>query len=131
VLPGFIANPYPLMRGAEVFVLSSNAEGFPNGLVEAMAVGTPVIATNCASGPSEILAETRREAITDLTLAAHGIVVPPNAVTSMAQALRAMADPALRQSYGAKAATRARLYGAVVAKDRYWAVLREAMAEKR
>jgi glycosyltransferase involved in cell wall biosynthesis len=131
VLPGFIANPYPLMRGAEVFVLSSNAEGFPNGLVEAMAVGTPVIATNCASGPSEILAETRREAITDLTLAAHGIVVPPNAVTSMAQALRAMADPALRQSYGAKAATRARLYGAVVAKDRYWAVLREAMAAKR
>lgn len=131
VMPGFVDNPYPLMRGAEVFVLSSNAEGFPNGLVEAMAVGAPVIATNCPSGPSEILAELKREEIHDTLRAAHGLVVPPNSSTHMADALRAMGDPELRRSYGAKAAARARAYGAAVAKSRYWAVLREAMAAKR
>ena len=131
LMPGFVANPYPLMRGAELFVLSSNAEGFPNGLVEAMAVGAPVIATNCASGPSEILAEMKRDAINDTLLAAHGVVVPPNSATHMAEALRAMADPELRRSYGAKAAKRARDYGAGVAKDRYWSVLRAAIAAKR
>lgn len=131
IMPGFVENPYALMRGAEMFVLSSNAEGFPNGLVEAMAVGAPVIATNCASGPSEILAETNRDAITDVLLAPHGIVVPPNSQLQMAEALRAMADPEVRRNYGLRAAERARAYGATVAKDRYWAVLREAMSAKR
>jgi hypothetical protein len=68
---------------------------------------------------------------TDTLRAEHGIVVPPNSVAHMAEALRAMAAPETRRSYGAKAAQRARAYGAVVAKDRYWAVLRDAMAAKR
>lgn len=130
LLPGFVANPYPLMAGAEIFLLSSNAEGFPNGLVEAMAVGAPVIATNCASGPSEILAEMKRDAIHDTIAAAHGIVVPPNSVGHMTNALRTLGHPELRREYSAKAAQRARAYGAAVAKERYWTVLREAMAAK-
>ncbi|GAQ00038.1 glycosyltransferase [Leptolyngbya sp. NIES-2104] len=54
-LPGFVENPYPYMAGASVFVLSSVIEAFGNVLVESMAVGTPVVATNCGSGPTEIL----------------------------------------------------------------------------
>ena len=54
-LPGFVANPYKYMKQAAMFVLSSRWEGFANVLVEAMAVGAPVVATDCASGPSEIL----------------------------------------------------------------------------
>ena len=53
-LPGFVDNPYAYMARANVFVLSSAWEGFGNVLVEALAVGTPVISTNC-SGPAEIL----------------------------------------------------------------------------
>jgi glycosyltransferase involved in cell wall biosynthesis len=57
VFPGFVANPYAYMAQAAVLVLSSAWEGFGNVLVEAMAAGTPVVSTNCESGPAEILAD--------------------------------------------------------------------------
>jgi glycosyltransferase involved in cell wall biosynthesis len=59
VLPGFVSNPYAYMAAAAVCVLSSRWEGLGNVLIESMAGGTPVVSTDCPSGPAEILAGGR------------------------------------------------------------------------
>jgi glycosyltransferase involved in cell wall biosynthesis len=129
VMPGFAANPFPTLARANFYVSPSNAEGFPNSLLEAMSVGLPVIATNCPSGPSEVLADLPRERVgPGVTFAPHGILVAPNDPDAMAQALQAMADPARRQSYAGQAPKRAADFGVARAKDAYWAVIREAAA---
>jgi glycosyltransferase involved in cell wall biosynthesis len=56
-LPGYVQNPYAYMARSAVFVLSSAWEGLPTVLIEAMALGIPVVSTDCESGPSEILAD--------------------------------------------------------------------------
>lgn len=53
--PGFDANPYRWMKAANCLVLSSLWEGLPTVIVEAMAIGLPVVATDCPSGPSELI----------------------------------------------------------------------------
>ena len=54
-LPGFVGNPAGYMARAAVFAMSSSWEGMPVALIEALALGTPVVSTNCPSGPAEIL----------------------------------------------------------------------------
>lgn len=54
-MPGFVDNPFAYMRQADVYVMSSNWEGLPSVLIEALAVGGNIVATDCRSGPREIL----------------------------------------------------------------------------
>ena len=104
-LPGFVPNPYPFMRAADVFVLSSRWEGLPTVLLEALAVGTKVVSTDCPSGPDEILDRGRfgtlvpvgdPDALADAILDAIGAPRP-----AVEEALTAYAPANVRRRYAA------------------------------
>lgn len=54
-LLGYVSNPFPLIRQADLFLMTSDWEGMPNGLVEAMGLGVAAVATDCEFGPGEII----------------------------------------------------------------------------
>ena len=75
-LVGFQSNPYAFMARSALFVLSSAWEGSPNVLTEALALGTPAVATDCPSGPAEVLDGGR-----------FGPLVPVGDVSALARAM--------------------------------------------
>jgi len=64
--PGFVKNPYAYLSRAALFVLSSAWEGSPNSLTEALALGTPLVSTDCPDGPREILEGGRHGPLVDV-----------------------------------------------------------------
>ena len=75
-MPGFVDNPFPYMARAGAFVLSSRWEGLPNVLIQALALGAPAVATDCPSGPAEVLAGSERAflvPVDDASALAEGI----------------------------------------------------------
>jgi glycosyltransferase involved in cell wall biosynthesis len=82
-LPGFEANPFRYLARARLFVLSSAWEGLPGVLIQAMACGTPVVSTDCPSGPREVLENGRL-----------GPLVPVGDASALADAIaRTLDDP--------------------------------------
>lgn len=86
-LPGLVTNVPEYLNQADLFVMPSRFEGFPMALCEAMAVGLPVLAADCLSGPREIIAD-----------GINGILVKTEDVDALAVGLdRLMSDPIKRQ----------------------------------
>lgn len=75
-LPGQVSNPLDWLRAATVYALCSRVEGLPTTIIEAMTVGTPVVSTDCPSGPRELLQDGR-----------IGPLVPMDDTPAMANAL--------------------------------------------
>ena len=110
VLAGFRANPYPLIRHARFAVFCSRAEGFPNAMTEAMALSVPVIATDCPSGPAEILHDVVRVNPIHTFKAEFGLLVPMDDQNALIQALRLMNDDTLRSHYRRKSQDRIKAF---------------------
>jgi N-acetylgalactosamine-N,N'-diacetylbacillosaminyl-diphospho-undecaprenol 4-alpha-N-acetylgalactosaminyltransferase len=108
---GFDKNPFKYVSRSNCFVLSSDVEGFPNVLIEALACGKPVISTDCSSGPRELLApatDLHHRAINNYEVGEYGILTPVNDVIALAAAMKKMyEDEVLRNQFSEKAAKRA------------------------
>ena len=80
-LPGHVDNPYAAFARASLFVLSSDWEGLPTVLIEALACGCPIVSTDCPSGPAEILQGGR-----------YGSIVPMGDAVALADAMARTLD---------------------------------------
>ena len=109
-LLGFRENPYPYLAHADYLVSTSNAEGFPNGIAEAMCLGKPVIATNCQSGPAEILTGDNNTHTDSYLMAEHGILSKVNDIESVAQSIRTMESVGNIVMYQEKSLQRATVF---------------------
>ncbi|HEX5138104.1 MAG TPA: glycosyltransferase [Planctomycetota bacterium] len=111
-LPGHAGNPYPAMRHADMFVLSSRYEGFPLVLLEALALGLPALATACPAGPFDLLGE------------GAGLLLRPHDPGALADGLLALAaDPARRADLSRRGTERAQQYRWAAVIDRVAALL--------
>jgi len=123
MLTGYLSNPYPIIKGARAFVSSSNAEGFPNALVEAMALGCPVIATDCDAGPMEILSGRTTARASRVMLGEYGILVPVNSIDHLASAIRLGCEESIRAIYVKRGRERAQDFHVRNSVDRYWSAI--------
>lgn len=92
---GAVKDPHLVLRNASLFVLTSDYEGFPSALSEAMSMGLPVISTDCNFGPSDIV-----------TNGVDGLLVPTGDLTAISDAIRqCLGDQALRNALAKNATT--------------------------
>lgn len=114
-LLGFRDNPYCYMKAADVFVLSSNNEGLPNVLIEALACGCTVVSTDCVSGPREILAPASDflyQMDAGMEEAEYGILTPVKNTEMLAKAMKYLLDyPEVASRYRSKAKERVEEFG--------------------
>ena len=104
-------NPYKFLSRADCFVFSSNHEGFPNVLLEALACNLPIISTDCSAGPREILAPKSdfRKKSNDIDVVEYGILTKVNDIKAMKKAMQIIYnDKDLRNDYKKKAIIRAK-----------------------
>ena len=95
---GYQSNAFAWISKADIFVLSSDYEGLPMVLLETMACGTPIVSTDCPSGPSEIITNGK-----------NGILVPPGDEEALARAIyKLLKDEKLRKKFSAEGKKRAK-----------------------
>ncbi|WMW77367.1 glycosyltransferase [Flavobacterium sp. 20NA77.7] len=120
-LLGFDENPYKYMKAANLFVFSSNHEGFPNVVLEALACKLPIVSTNCPYGPNEIMnAEVKFDLDTNLHTD-YGILTPLNNKTMFHEALLCMLqDPKYRKQCIEKSSERVQLFSKDLILEEYF-----------
>lgn len=127
-------NPFPLMAACDIYVSSSVSEGFPNALLEAMALSLPVVATNCLSGPAELLMDEADYSASDrgYVQCAYGILTPPIdrdegfAICELTKALTLLlGDPELLKTFAEKSERRVKDFSEEVSRKKLCAILEQ------
>jgi glycosyltransferase involved in cell wall biosynthesis len=115
---GFQSNPYKFMAQSDVFVLTSIYEGIANVLAEALASGVPVVATDCPTGPTEVLLGGRA-----------GLLVPVGDHAAIATAIqRHLDDPKLNESFSGGIAESIARFQPDAAATAYYDLMRKLLA---
>ena len=140
---GLQRNPFPYLEAARLYVLTSYNEGFPNALIEAMALGVPVAATDCMTGPREILMKeySSSEGTAETLWGDYGILLPnmspeknldPGDITQEEERLaevmkRMLTETELWQGYERAALERSRDFS----EERYVDTIRQLAGERQ
>ncbi|MDF5707613.1 MAG: glycosyltransferase family 4 protein [Nostoc sp. S4] len=120
VFTGAISDPFPLLQHSKLFVLSSQTEGFPMSLGEALAFGLPAIATNCSSGIRELM----RDGI-------DGIIVPNQDIAALTVAMdRLMSDEVERNRLASRAPEVLERFGLDKVLDQWEILIDEILKEQ-
>jgi len=111
---GFLDNPYPWLAAADLFVLPSRWEGFGHVIVEAMSVGTPVIAADCPHGPADIIED-----------GVDGRLTPVEDPVALGTAIEAMlSDPKSLLRFSEKAEIKAEQFDVETIVEQYLALFK-------
>jgi glycosyltransferase involved in cell wall biosynthesis len=120
-LLGYVSNPYPIIRNSKFLVASSNAEGFPNVIAESLVLGVAVVATDCPSGPAEVLDGST--ASSSISMSKFGILVKCGDVNALASAISLMNCNEHHSEYTKQANIRGREFTIQKTTDNYFSIV--------
>lgn len=113
ILLGKQINPYKFLKQADCFLFSSNYEGFPNVILEALACNLPIISTDCSSGPREILSPNSdiNLKLDKIEISEYGILIPINDCKNLTESMNVIINnKILRENYKEKTLERVEYY---------------------
>jgi len=100
---GRVENPFKYLKKSEIFVMASESEGFPNVLIEAMACNCQVVASDCISGPREIINPDLHRRVDSLTSGGYGSLFPVGDVGALSQGLERAIEDKIKAQVGKRA----------------------------
>ncbi len=128
-------NPFKYLSRSDAFVLSSDYEGFPNVILEALACNLPVISTDCKSGPREILSMQKGTSFhleSGMELSKYGILTAVSDAEALSEAMRRVKeDEKLRERYAYMSSFRVKDFQKDKIVGKFKSVLELSLAKKR